>query len=93
MQVIVQRVTDVKPTRDKKAAESEYDTEACMAFIELQALGTTYVSPVAAQGSAPEFDWAFYIPVDEQPTQQGAVKLRFLLRNFLARKQPQVRHI
>jgi hypothetical protein len=91
MQITVQRVTDVKPVVEKGSPESQYDAEEVMVFLELQSCGRTYVSPVAQQGSAPEFDWSFYVPVEALPTQEGACSARFIVRNFMARKQPSVR--
>ena len=91
VQIVVQRATDVKPTTGKGSPTAARETEEVMCFLELQGLHKAMVSPVAAQGSAPEFDWAFYVPLDTAPTTEGAVSVRFIARNFLAKKQTQVR--
>ena len=91
MQMTVQRCTDVKPTIEKGTPESQHDTEEVMVFLELHCGGKTYVSPVAGQGSTPEIDWSFYVPVDTVPSNQNdPLQARFIVRNFMARKQPQV---
>ena len=87
----MQRCTDVKPTCDKGSPDATKDTEEVMLFLELQGLHKAMVSPVATQGSAPEFDWAFYMPLESVPSTDGKVSVRFIARNFLAKKQPQVR--
>ena len=91
LQVVVARATDLKPTSSKGAPEAEHDTEEVMAFIELQAGGRAYASPVVAQGSAPEIGFPFYVPLADVPEASGNRPLRFTVRNFLAKQQPQVR--
>ena len=91
-QLVLERATDLKPTRRKGADEEIHDTEEVMCFVELYVNGKAYISPVAEQGSAPEWQWPFYFPVEGEPAGEGCdVAARFTVYNFLAKEQPQVR--
>lgn len=85
------RATDLKPVRLKASPVESRDTEQCMCFVEMLALGRSYVGPIAAQGNSPEWDWTFFLPVESLPTQAGIVA-RFSVHDFMSRKQPQVGH-
>lgn len=90
MQVTLMRATDLKPSRLKSLPAESRDTEQCMCFVEMLALGRSYVGPIAPQSNSPEWDWTFFLPVDSEPTEAGGVVARFTVHNFMARKQPQV---
>lgn len=91
---MLEHATDLKPTRLKSADEDIHDTEECMCFVELRVNGKAYVSPIAEQGSTPEWQWPFYFPVEGEPAGEGCdVAARFTVYNFLAKDQPQVRPI
>lgn len=91
VQVTLLRGTDLKPVRLKASPVESRDTEQCMCFVEMLALGRSYVGPIAAQGNSPEWDWTFFLPLDVMPTKSGAVSARFSVHDFMSRKQPQVR--
>jgi hypothetical protein len=92
MQIKLVRATDLKPTILKNAPSEQRDEEQVMAFIEVYVLGRCYVGPIAAQGSAPTWDWTFFLPAESIPTDPGAFVARFTAYNFMARSQPQVRY-
>lgn len=84
------RATDLKPSRLKASPVETRDTEQCMCYVEMLALGRSYVGPIAPQGNSPEWDWTFFLPIDFQPTVAGGVVARLVVHNFMSRKQPQV---
>eukprot|EP00892_Ulva_mutabilis_P000158 jgi/Ulvmu1/10142/UM006_0096.1 len=90
LKVTLLRGTDLKPARLKASPVESRETEQCMCFVEMLALGRSYVGPIAPQGNSPEWDWTFFLPVDCQPTAAGAVVARFTVHNFMSRKQPQI---